>query len=1081
MLKLKPNSRTVSPAIEALESRIALSATPLSIGRALDLPSGTEVVLHGDAASFATMLLGATGQLLGFPSGGDGDFLILSTGVASQITTLGNTGGSQGTDLGPVGSVGDTASVNFTLQVPTGSADQRLKLDFMFLTEEFPEFLHAGFNDTFSIKINGTNYAVDELGSLVEVDNVYFTGEAAPGTFFDGRTSKLTLSYAVPAGTTTLDVELSIADVGDGTYDSAALVDNVRFETPQTVYLDFGGSTVKNQFGPGINTPLPAFTAADLGSSSDTAALIADITAKLESKFSLYDILFTTTQPGAGDFTTLHIGGSDALLLDISGASPLVKSHFPAGSPTINDFLGLNGESLLGLAGAPDVGNRNHNDQAIVFSGELGAFYSSATPEEKLDHLVVTLAHELGHNLGLRHLTDTALNDIMKQSDPRDVGVVFGSTLAALAEHWTDGTTDQNDEAYLTSILGKQSGSGLAPASGSGSGDANPTPTKTLYDVTITIGTGDVDAAPVQLHFAKLDGSQNIALPILTGGAVITLSGASKLGGVIDIFSGKATGGVLTDTASAVPLYDANDHLKSIPLTKITNGKTASFGTLPLKLNQLGDVSVLSKKVGTFTDSDGDIYTVKLTGPGQLGYVLDDLDHDGKGGLARLSVDGTSVGASTLSITVKKAKTGDGRVDIGAITGSFGAGLKSIAAPAVDITGNGVNFSSALASVSLHDLKNGAHLFGGVGSGVKTSVRLRDVQSGSDIAFGTDVAFFQAVQFADSTLHAPSLAKMVVTTSLAGQLHITGRIGSLTTGDLLGTAMVDGGGSAFDSTALAFHEVMNGATVALAGTITTLKAAKIGDARITAESFGSIAITGDFAGDLLADGKLGLLTAHDILSGASITAGGLPSDVTTLKLHQVEAGVSITLGSTIAKLTAAKIGDATIAAAAIGSLLVTGDFKAALVGDFDADLTLSGGLSSFQNNITTAVIQGRIHDATLRLDGIGSFTAYAFINSTLFAGYTPADEAQPMLGGAFLDSGTIKSFTLKDTHAAFSDSILAAKNIGTLSLASVTTSNGGDAFGILTHAAPGKVTIPGFLYDKTLADNQAADFHILVA
>ena len=34
-----------------------------------------------------------SGGLLGFPSGPDKDFLILSTGVAGQVDTLGNTGG----------------------------------------------------------------------------------------------------------------------------------------------------------------------------------------------------------------------------------------------------------------------------------------------------------------------------------------------------------------------------------------------------------------------------------------------------------------------------------------------------------------------------------------------------------------------------------------------------------------------------------------------------------------------------------------------------------------------------------------------------------------------------------------------------------------------------------------------------------------------------------------------------------------------------------------------------------------------------------------------------------------------------
>src|SRR5690349_10555656 len=147
-------SKQIRTAIEPLETRIALSATPLAVARALDLLDGTTVTLSGDPLSFGTQKLGSTGQLLGFPSGGDGDFLILSTGIARHVTTLPNTGDSQGTDLGPVGADGDTVSVAFTLPVPSVGVAQRLKLDFMFLTEEYPEFVGSDFNDKFEVFIN---------------------------------------------------------------------------------------------------------------------------------------------------------------------------------------------------------------------------------------------------------------------------------------------------------------------------------------------------------------------------------------------------------------------------------------------------------------------------------------------------------------------------------------------------------------------------------------------------------------------------------------------------------------------------------------------------------------------------------------------------------------------------------------------------------------------------------------------------------------------------------------------------------------------------------------------------------------
>src|SRR5262249_38078032 len=141
------DKRSKPSLIEALEARIALSASPLGVARALDLLDGITVVLSGDPVQFGTKNLGATGQLLGFPSGSDGDFLILSTAIASQLHSLGVTGRGdrRGADLGAVGAEGDTASVSFTLPVPKGPSSQRLKIDFMFLSEEYPEFVGADF------------------------------------------------------------------------------------------------------------------------------------------------------------------------------------------------------------------------------------------------------------------------------------------------------------------------------------------------------------------------------------------------------------------------------------------------------------------------------------------------------------------------------------------------------------------------------------------------------------------------------------------------------------------------------------------------------------------------------------------------------------------------------------------------------------------------------------------------------------------------------------------------------------------------------------------------------------------------
>ncbi len=1078
MIKLSSQKR--SAFIEALESRIVLSATPLSVARALDLPEGTPVSLDGDPAEFATLTLGATGQLLGFPSGGDGDFLILSTGIASQVTSVGNTSSNQGTDLGIPGPTGDSAAVSFTLPVPAGG-EQRLKIDFMFLTEEYPEYVHAGFNDTFTISINGTNYAKDENGNLVTVDNAYFTGEPAPGTFFDGRTNKLTLTYVVPDGVTSLNVEMRISDLGDGVLDSAALVDNVRFETPQVVYLDFDGATIANHFGPGITGTLPAFSAADIGSTDTTENLIASLVAKLQSKYSFYDVQFTTSKPAAGDFTTLYVGGDNGILLDISGASPLLKQNFPGTSVPLRDLFGLGADSLLGFAGTPDVGNLDRNDRAVIFSGEFDNFFSNATPDERLDQLAITLAHELGHNLGLRHVSDAAAGDIMKHTAPRDSGAVFGNTLLSLDEQWSDGATDQNDDAYLSSILGKSSGTGLSQSIVASTGYFAPKVPHTLYNATLSIGSSQPGSAPIQFHFDKLDGTQNIPLPTLSSDAVFSLAAASKLGGTIDVFSGAPTTGKLSAANSDTPLFDAGGHLHTIPLAKEVSGHFTSYGLMPLVANHLGEVTLIPGKTRTFTDTDGDKYTVSLTGPGLIGYVFDDLDHNGRGGLARISLDDTNSDTSILSVTVERGAHGDGSVKIGSITGASGAGLKMLYTPAADISGGGVSFSGVLGSVTVRDLTDGADLLSGSGDGVKTSVRARNIGDGSDISIGTSLLLFKAARLGNSTLAAPSLDSLVVSGEFAAQLDIGGLLTAFNSGDVLGTAHVTAGGSPFSPTTLAMRVVNDGATFALASAITTLKATRIGDASFSAERFDSVTVTGDVGGDFTADDKITFFAGRDLLGTASIIAQGSSSDTASFTFHEVKTGADINVGSSLALFKAAKVGGATLHAASIASLLITGDTRIGIAGDFDAALTLSGGDASFKNALTSASIAGGVHGANIVSDCIGTFTARTIADSSVFVGYTPADAAHPFDGGVFFDGSKITIFTIRSGQSAFSNTFVAAKNIGMISVASLDTDNGGTSYGFLADTVPTKVVIPGFVYHKTgPADQSLGDFHVKV-
>jgi hypothetical protein len=143
--------------LEPMEPRLLMSGSmPFEVWQALDLPVSSLLTVvadpHPDSLAYRESV--KQGGLLGFPSGPDKDFLILSTGVASQVDTIGNIGGGQGTDLGNPGVTNDVQGFEFSMDVEGGAAGRKFKFDFMFLSEEYPEFVNMGFNDFFHAYID---------------------------------------------------------------------------------------------------------------------------------------------------------------------------------------------------------------------------------------------------------------------------------------------------------------------------------------------------------------------------------------------------------------------------------------------------------------------------------------------------------------------------------------------------------------------------------------------------------------------------------------------------------------------------------------------------------------------------------------------------------------------------------------------------------------------------------------------------------------------------------------------------------------------------------------------------------------
>jgi Calx-beta domain len=198
------------------------------------------------------------------------------------------------------------------------------------------------------------------------------------------------------------------------------------------------------------------------------------------------------------------------------------------------------------------------------------------------------------------------------------------------------------------------------------------------------------------------------------------------------------------------------------------------------------------KPQSTFTDSDGDLVTVKLGGKvGTLTYY----QTNGTGPISEIDLIGTDSSKSVVSVTAKKPKggTGDGRVQIGEIDGT---GAKSLSLAKTDLVGAGINLTTFLRSLMIGDIRNGADLTLAGAPPTKpknlaTKITAGVIDDRTDIAItGAPLGSLTATRIGVGTITAPSV----------GSINIKGKAKTKTTlaipGDFKSNLTVAGAGLA---------------------------------------------------------------------------------------------------------------------------------------------------------------------------------------------------------------------------------------------------------------------------------------------
>jgi hypothetical protein len=178
-----------------------------------------------------------------FPGFGDG--ILITTGQALNAQGI-NDNGSIGNDNG----LGGNSQLNQYLPQGTFTYDATwltfnfqasysgtVSVDYIFASEEYPEFVNSGFNDIFGFFVQATGVPSQNIALIpgtqipVSIDNVnQFTNTSffvdntnGTGLQYDGYTVPLTASFQADSGVV-YTLTIAIGDVGDGIFDSGVFL-----------------------------------------------------------------------------------------------------------------------------------------------------------------------------------------------------------------------------------------------------------------------------------------------------------------------------------------------------------------------------------------------------------------------------------------------------------------------------------------------------------------------------------------------------------------------------------------------------------------------------------------------------------------------------------------------------------------------------------------------------------------------------------------------------------------------------------------------------------------------------------------
>jgi gliding motility-associated-like protein len=335
--------------------------TPLQLAQIIAGPGITVSNATITGSAQASGSFDGANSNIGLPSG-----VILTTGPI-DIAVGPNTAGSAGTGLGLPGNAqlnglaGATTYDAILFEFDFIPLSNTVEFNYVFGSEEYPEFVNSGYNDAFAFFISGPGIAaaygtasynmarVPGTTQPVTIDNVnagannqyYFNNSGGTSVQYDAFTRPLVATAQVQA-CQTYHIVMTIADAGDGIYDSGVFIEEgslisnaLQIEAStatadSTAYEGCSTATVTFTLGSAVSTPT-VINYSVLGTATngvDYATVPTSVTIPANQLSTNFQI--TPTQDGLSEgLETIIIDvqtsvcGTDAIIVYLSDLDPL--------------------------------------------------------------------------------------------------------------------------------------------------------------------------------------------------------------------------------------------------------------------------------------------------------------------------------------------------------------------------------------------------------------------------------------------------------------------------------------------------------------------------------------------------------------------------------------------------------------------------------------------------------------------------------------------------------------------------------------------------------------------------------------